>query len=111
MKAFNPNPEDTKMKAHHTETRLSLLEQSINNINDTLMRFEKRFDKMDDKIEKLNREIKEEIKFLDTKFESRFDKFDSRMWQTFVWTMSGFGATIAGFVTILGVMAHGFKWF
>jgi hypothetical protein len=26
------------------ETRLALLEQSINNINNTLMRFEKRFD-------------------------------------------------------------------
>jgi septal ring factor EnvC (AmiA/AmiB activator) len=40
-----------KMQHQHSEeTRLALLEQSINNINNTLVRFEKRFDQIDAQI-------------------------------------------------------------
>lgn len=54
-----------KIKNHYSDdTRLALLEQSINNINDTLVRFEKRFDhidkqfdRIDDKFEKLDTKI------------------------------------------------------
>ena len=35
---------------YNDDVRLALLEQSINNINDTLVRFEKRFDKVDTNI-------------------------------------------------------------
>ena len=39
-----------KIKDHYSDdVRLALLEQSINNINNTLVRFEKRFDQLDDK--------------------------------------------------------------
>lgn len=41
-----------KIKDHYSDdVRLALLEQSINNINDTLVRFEKRFDKIDSQID------------------------------------------------------------
>lgn len=37
-----------KIKDHYSDdVRLALLEQSITNINDTLIRFEKRFDQFD----------------------------------------------------------------
>ena len=39
------------------ETRIALLEQSINNINNTLVRFEKRFDQIDAKFDKLDTKI------------------------------------------------------
>jgi hypothetical protein len=40
-----------KIKDHYSDdVRLALLEQSINNINDTLIRFEKRFDQIDSQI-------------------------------------------------------------
>lgn len=37
-------------ESYSDDVRLALLEQSINNINDTLVRFEKRFDKIDTNI-------------------------------------------------------------
>ena len=45
-----------KIKDNYSdEVRLALLEQSINNINDTLIRFEKRFDQLDMKIDSLHK--------------------------------------------------------
>jgi hypothetical protein len=41
--------------AYSDDVRLALLEQSINNINDTLVRFEKRFDQLDAKIDSNNK--------------------------------------------------------
>jgi hypothetical protein len=46
-----------KIKDNYSDdVRLALLEQSINNINDTLVRFEKRFDQQDVKIDQLRDE-------------------------------------------------------
>jgi hypothetical protein len=36
---------------YNDDVRLALLEQSINNINDTLVRFEKRFDQIDSRMD------------------------------------------------------------
>lgn len=45
-----------KIKDHYSDdVRLALLEQSVNNINDTLIRFEKRFDQLDSKIDSNNK--------------------------------------------------------
>lgn len=45
-----------KVKDHYSnDVRLALLEQSINNINNTLIRFEKRFDQLDTKIDSNNK--------------------------------------------------------
>jgi len=67
------------MKAykHSEETRLSLLEQSINNINETMKRFEKRFDTLENKI--------------DSGFVSvnkRIDEVNNRIWKNFYWLVS-----------------------
>lgn len=46
----------TKIKDNYSdETRIALLEQSITNINDTLVRLEKRFDQLDYKIDSNNK--------------------------------------------------------
>ncbi len=42
--------------SYSDDVRLALLEQAIVNINDTLVRFEKRFDQMDQKIDNLQLE-------------------------------------------------------
>jgi len=48
--------ETSFIKDHYSDdVRLALLEQSINNINDTLIRFEKRFDQLDYKIDSNNK--------------------------------------------------------
>jgi hypothetical protein len=41
--------------SYSDDVRLALLEQSINNINDTLVRFEKRFDQLDSKVDSNNK--------------------------------------------------------
>lgn len=43
--------------SYSDDVRLALLEQSITNINDTLVRFEKRFDQIDAKFDKLDTKI------------------------------------------------------
>ena len=42
---------------------------------------------------------------------AKIDKLDNRLWQLFMWTIAGFGATIAGFVSLFAIIAHGFEWF
>ncbi len=58
------------------------LDQSLGHINQTLERFEKRFDKIDDEIKEVKRDVK----------------------SNFIWTLGVIGA-------VLGVVAHGFHWF
>jgi len=66
----------------HIDTRVALLEASISNINDTLNRFEKKFDRMDDKLEGIKKEMRMDFRFIIT--------------------------AICG---LAAVMAHGFHWF
>ena len=75
-----------KYDGHNEDTRIALLEQSIGHINETLIRFEKRFDKIDGK----------------------FDKIDDTIWKNFFWTLAAFVATIT---SLLAVMARGFHWY
>jgi len=75
------------------ETRLALLEQSINNINDTLIRFEKRFDRIDDQFKGVNDEFK---------------SIRDEMKSDFRWIITIFGGLMLG---LAGLMAHGFHWF
>lgn len=58
------------------ESRITRLEVTIENINQTLIRFDKRFDDLEDK------------------FESHFNKLDNRMWQMMLFMFSGFGSTL-----------------
>ncbi len=72
------------------ETRVALLEYSITNINQTLIRLETKMDKQLD-------EIKGEIK--DIRKDMKTD---------FRWIMTIFGAAIIG---LAGIIAKGFHWF
>ncbi len=64
------------------DTRVALLEASISHINDTLMRFEKRFDKIDGQFNEIRKDMKYDFRFI-------------------VGCFCGFAA----------IMAHGFHWF
>ena len=71
--------------SYSDDVRLALLEQSIGTINDTMVRFEKRFDKIDTKLDKLN------------------DKINAQL----LWLL-GIGSTVA--LSVIGLMAKGFHW-
>ena len=88
------------------DTRLALLEQSIGHLNVTLERFEKRFDQIDAKFDLID------IKFnhIDGKFDrmdAKFEKLDSRIDSNFKWLLS---VMIAGFGSLLGIIAHTQHW-
>lgn len=70
------------------DTRVALLESSISHINDTLCRFEKRFDKIDDQFNEMRNEFKEVRK--EMKYDFRF--------------------LIGAICALAGVIAHGFHW-
>ncbi len=65
----------------NTESRLTKLESTNDAILNTLIDINHKIDKLDNKI----------------------DKLDNRMW-------SLYSSTVAGFVGILAVIAHGFHW-
>jgi hypothetical protein len=72
-----------KIKDHYSDdVRLALLEQSITNINDTLVRFEKRFDNIDEQFKNIRSEMKSDFRWLLTIISA-----------------------------LAGIMAHGFHWF
>ncbi len=74
------------------DTRLALLEQSIEHLNATLQRFEKRFDHIDAKFDHID---------------AKFEKLDSRIDSNFKWLLS---IMLAGFGSLLGVIAHTQHW-
>lgn len=96
---------EVNMKAANSqEVRISLLEQSMNHINETLMRIEKRFDRIDDRFTFL--EAKLDKKFDDS--DKKLDKFDARLWTNFYWIL---GTVFTLCSVLAGLMAKGFNWF
>jgi predicted nucleic acid-binding Zn-ribbon protein len=111
------------MKAHREEilmkedTRIALLEQSINNINETMLRLDKRFDSIDRRFENIDKkfenidkkfysleqEMKKGFKEVNDKMDIGFSKINDCIWGNFYWT-------IGGFIGILGILAHSFEW-
>ena len=85
------------------ETRISLLEQSITNINETLIRFEKRFDKLDQKIDQGFKDVNNRIDQTNNKIDQGIKDINGRMWTNFFWMLGGFAG-------ILSLVAHFFKW-
>jgi len=93
-----------KIKDHYSDdVRLALLEQSINNINNTLVRFEKRFDNIDSELREIRNEFSGELKGVRGEFKS----IRSEMKSDFRWIVTIFGGLMLG---LAGIMTHGFHW-
>ena len=87
------------------EVKLALLEQSINSINQTLIRFESRFDQ-------ITKEIKDNNKNLESRLDvmSKELKSDSR--SNFFWVLGSIlGLYGTAFVTLLGAVGKAYHWF
>lgn len=106
---------EAKMKHNGQETRIALLEQSIENINKTLIRMEKKiddgFNELKNDLKDFKKESKENFNKLDQKIDTleintdkKLDGIYSRIWQLFLYG-------IAAFIGMFGIMGHGFKWF
>ena len=93
------------------EVRLALLEQSINNIDATLIRFEKRFDQIDDRFNKIDdRFNKIDDKF--SKIDVKFEKLNETMLSHFKWTIVMiFGLYSTVIWSLLGAVGKAFHWF
>lgn len=96
------------------ETRIALLEQTCSNINQTLIRLEKKMDdgfsKVDMQFAVLDKKIDHVQLVLDKKIDSvysgldkKIDGIHSRIWTLFMW---GIGA----FAAVLALIAHAEKW-
>ncbi len=71
---------------YNNEIRIVMLENTVNNINDTLLRFEKRFDKIDSRFDKMD---------------DKFTKIEDKMSSNFRWLLTVMGS---GFVLLLGAI-------
>ena len=118
------------------DTSLALLEQSIGHINETLIRFEKRFDRIDERMDSMENKLNSRIDSMENKLDLRIDsmeykseqqynkldsrinsmeyksdqqynKLDARIDSNFKWLL---GMMIAGFGSLLGIVSHGFHW-
>ncbi len=76
------------MKSHKQtdDTRLALLEQSINNINNTMQNIEKRLERMDARFDRL-----------ESKVDTGFKDINNRLWSNFFWLV-GASTTITFFL-------------
>lgn len=104
-----------------TEARLTVLENSVQNINSILLDFRQEmkrgFDKIDSRFESIERKLdaqdtKFENKFdkfeakLETKFnaqDKRFDRLENRLWSNFFWLMGIM-------ISLGGLIAHTQHW-
>ncbi len=74
------------------DMKIALLEQTIHKFDETLIRFEYRFDSLDKKID-----------FMSKRLDSKLDKLNNKIWFNFYWM-------IAGFTSVLGILAHCMHW-
>lgn len=91
-----PRKLETKMS---DETRIALLEQAINHMNDTLLRIEKRFDQIDQRFDKIDARIDG----LAHEIKQNYKDINSRLWSNFLWTIGSMGA-------LLALVAHALHW-
>lgn len=93
------------------EARIMLLEQKNNDFHQALIRIEKRFDQIDKKFDHLDSRFETLERKIDSRFnavDSRIEKLDSRIDSNFKWLL---GFMIPSLLGVLGIVAHGFKWF
>ena len=91
---------------YNHDTRITLLESSISTINDTMLRFEKRFDRIDERFDRIDEKFDKVDERFD-KVDEKFDKINEKIDSKFTWLLT---FIIAGFTGMLGIMAHGFHW-
>jgi hypothetical protein len=95
------------------ENRVAVLEQIAATIVASMERIERRMDGFDHRMESIERRLDLFDRRMDS-FDRRRDMLGARHHNDFKWILSimfaGFSATLAGFATMLGVMAHGFHW-
>lgn len=86
------------------ETRVALLEQSIEHISNTLIRLDSKmdagFERMNDRFDKVDARF--------DKMDARLDKMNDRIWSNFLWLLSMMLGLAAGG---LGLLIKGFHWF
>jgi uncharacterized coiled-coil protein SlyX len=82
---------------YQSETRLALLEQTVEHIYEALNRIDKRFDKLDERLDSI-----------ETKLDKRIDKLESKVDKHFYWFI---GLYITGYGSLLALMAKGFHWY
>lgn len=96
------------------ETRIALLEQTCSNINQTLLRLEKKMDdgfsrvdmqfvSLDKKIDHVQITLDKKIDSVYSGLDKKIDGIHSRIWTLFMW---GIGA----FAAVLALIAHAEKW-
>ena len=78
--------------ADNIETRVAILEQIARNTEALLKLLDQRMERIETRMERI---------------ETRIDRIEDRMERHFLWLL---GLYLAGFASLLGVLAHGFHW-
>lgn len=92
------------------DERIAVLETTINHIDASLIgitqelrRLNERIDSFSNRMDGKFDSIDGKFNYIEEKLDKKFDKLNDRLWTLFFWM-------IAGFASILGIMAHGFHW-
>lgn len=95
------------------DTRLALLEQAIGHISDTLLRFEKRFDKIDDRFDRIDSkfekfETKYDVKVtdLDNKIDVKSDEINTKIDSSLRWIMGTLATVTFSAISIIAHLLH-----
>jgi uncharacterized coiled-coil protein SlyX len=86
------------------ETRLALLEQTTDHIYETLIRMEKRFDKIDEKFDKID----EKLNRLENKFDGKIERLSAKVDFNFYTLLTIY---LGGYAGMFAIMAKGFHWY
>lgn len=96
-------------------TRIAILETTIGHIHETLERIEKNMDKGFSEVSAKFGEVNKIIDNIESKMEKgffetnkRIDGINNQLWSNFKWLL---GIMLAGFSSVLGIVAHALHWF
>ncbi len=103
MKDLVPQQQQEIYITSSVEVRLAVMENTLQNINETLKSINSRFDKVEDQIENLRLEIKSDMGELRSELKSEIKSLSNRLW--YLYTAVG-----TSFFVLLGVIAKAVKW-